>query len=307
MRVLGVDGGQSGIRLAHSHHAQIVEVAGVSRLEGDVVLAVADAVIQGWQRAGFDAVDRVVLGLTTAPSERGEADRLSALVAEATGATEVWVADDAITTHAGALSGGHGVSLIAGTGVACLAVPESGAPRVIDGHGFLLGDAGGAFWMGSRGLAAVLKAADGRGSATGLTTVAAEQFGDVATLHVRVHGAARPVNAIAQFARAVQDAAAAGDDVAGGILDEAASELLCTIRAGATWTGPSPTPLALGGGLLDLRSPLRQRLDALLTTENVLPRNVDESALDGALRLGLTGATDRYPDLIHFWKVGTSK
>ena len=43
-----------------------------------------------------------------------------ARVGEAIGAAEVWVCDDAVTSHAGALSLRWGVSLTAGTGVACL-------------------------------------------------------------------------------------------------------------------------------------------------------------------------------------------
>ena len=169
MRVLGVDGGQSGIRLRHSAEDRVTEVEGVSRGEGDVVAAVADAVAQGWRRGGYGAVDRVVLGLTTAPSDPDEADRLATMVAAATGAPEVWVADDAVTSHAGALSMGPGVSVVAGTGVACLALPREREPRIIGGHGFLLGDEGGGFWIGSRGLNAVLRAADGRGEPTALT------------------------------------------------------------------------------------------------------------------------------------------
>lgn len=37
-------------------------------------------------------------------------------IAEAIGAAEAWLADDAVTTHAGALSLGSGVSVTAGTG-----------------------------------------------------------------------------------------------------------------------------------------------------------------------------------------------
>ena len=69
MRVLAVDGGQSAIRLRHSDGGGTVEVDGVSRLEGDTIAAVADAVAEGWRRGGFDLVDRVVLGLTTAPAD----------------------------------------------------------------------------------------------------------------------------------------------------------------------------------------------------------------------------------------------
>ena len=56
-----------------------------------------------------------------------------------------------MTSHAGALSLGWGVSLVAGTGVACLAVPAEGEPRIVGGHGYLLGDEGGAFWIGREG------------------------------------------------------------------------------------------------------------------------------------------------------------
>ena len=162
-RVLAVDGGQSGIRLRHSSGDRVVEVEGVSRLEGDTVAAVAGAIGRAWVTSGFEAIDRAVLGLTTAPTDTESRQRLCAQVAQVTGATEVWLADDAITTHAGALSLGWGVSVVAGTGVACLAVPDDGPARIIGGHGYLLGDEGGAFWIGREGLRAVLRALDGRG------------------------------------------------------------------------------------------------------------------------------------------------
>ena len=161
MRVLGVDGGQSGIRLRDSDGREAA-AAGVSQLEGDTVRALADAVTAAWRLGEFDRVDRAVLGLTTAPADAVAADRLCALVSDTTGASEVWLADDAVTSHAGALSLGWGVSVVAGTGVACLALPAAGDARIVGGHGFLLGDEGGAFWIGRRALAAILRAREGR-------------------------------------------------------------------------------------------------------------------------------------------------
>src|SRR5689334_18804531 len=157
-RVLGVDGGQSAIRLRHADTGRVIEVDGVSRLEGDTVDAVVRAVADGWARLGAPVTDRVVLGLTTAPTDTPSRDRLCAGVARATDASEVWLADDAVTTHAGALSGSWGVSVTVGTGVACLAVPRAGDPCIIGGHGYLLGDEGGGFWIGREGLRAVLRA-----------------------------------------------------------------------------------------------------------------------------------------------------
>lgn len=340
-RVLGVDGGQSGIRLRHSLGDRVVEVGGVSHQEGDTIAAVANAVSEGWRRGGFGPVDRVVLGLTTAPAAADERDRLCRLVGAAVGAPQVWLADDAVTCHAGALSQGWGVSIVAGTGVACLALPEHGAPRVIGGHGYLLGDEGGGFWIGSHGLRAVLRSADGRGPDTSLAGAAQRRFGALADLHVRLHAGDRPVNAIAQFAPDVLEAAEAGDAVASGIVDEASQELLLVAQAGAAWAGggdpaaaggderpawaggdrvvaqagaakaggdPAGVPLALGGRLLEPGGVLRRRLVDLLagTRVPVGARSADASALDGAIQLGLSGDPGAYGGLVHTWSDGGS-
>ena len=87
-RVLGVDGGQSGIRLRHSLDDRIVEVEGVGHQEGDTIAAVATAVSEGWHRGGFGPVDRVVLGLTTAPADADGRDRLCRLLGSAVGASQ---------------------------------------------------------------------------------------------------------------------------------------------------------------------------------------------------------------------------
>ena len=82
-RILGVDGGQSGTRLRDSDgHEAVAE--GVSRLEGNTIRALADAVTAAWRLGGFDRVDRAVLGLTTAPADAAAADHLCALVSGAT-------------------------------------------------------------------------------------------------------------------------------------------------------------------------------------------------------------------------------
>jgi len=257
-RVLGVDGGRSGIRLRHSLGDRIVEVEWVSHQEGDTTAAVADAV----------------------------------------------------TSHAGALSLGWGVSLVAGTGVACMAVPQHGAPRIIGGHGYLLGDEGGGFWIGRQGLRAVLRAADGRGPDTSLAGPARRRFGPLTDLHVRLQAGDRPVDAIARFAPDVLEAAAAGDAAATAIVDEASEEVLLVARAGAAWAGGEAftVPLALGGRLLELGTELRRRLLDRLTGSRlpVAPRSADASALDGAVQLGRAGDPGACGSLVHTWSEGGS-
>ncbi len=303
--VLGVDGGQSAIRLRHSSGERVVEVSGVSHMEGDTIGRVATAVADGWREGGFDPVHLVVLGLTTAPLEPGAADRLCGMVAAATGAAKVWLADDAVTSHAGALSMGQGISLVVGTGVACLANLAGRPPRVIGGHGFLLGDEGGAFWIGREGVRAVLRSADGRGTRTSLTTLAERRFGSLHDLHVRLHGEARPVDAIARFAPDVLTAARLGDPQAEAILAAATAELLLVAQVAAAEAAQATgsVPLALGGRLLEADSELRARLEDRLAADPIAfaVRSADGSPLDGALRLGLAGDPDAYPGLVHSW------
>lgn len=319
-RVLAVDGGQSAIRVRHGAAeggpTADVTVDGVSRLEGDVVGAVVHAVIQGWRAAGSPPTDRVVLGLSTAPSEADSQRRLCVEIAEAVGATETWLADDAVTTHAGALSLGWGVSVTAGTGVACLAMPatpDGGSPHVIGGHGFLLGDEGGAFWIGREGLRTVLRALDGRGPGTTLTTAAAARFQGTADLSARIHALPRAVNAIAQFAPDVLAAADAGDAVAAEVVDAAVTELVTLVQAGVDAAPPAPddpdrsVPVALGGGLLAGRSVLRVRLERALDARvpEAAHGDADGTPLDGAMALGLAPDPGRYADLVVTWRRAT--
>jgi N-acetylglucosamine kinase-like BadF-type ATPase len=310
-RVLGVDGGQSGIRLTSSASDRIVEVPGVSHLEGDTVALAAAAIAEAWGIGGYGAVDLAVLGLTTVPASSTASDRLCSLVAQLTGASEIWLMDDTVTGHIGALSGRDGVSLIVGTGVACFAMAhDRSAVWAVDGKGFLLGDDGGGFWIGRRGIAAVLRQADGRGPETALTQAAQHRFGDLAELHVRLHSTERSVNAIAQFARDVLDAAEASDAVASTIIDAAAEELAITVRAACARVANSdaPIPLAYGGRLLDPQRILARRVRTLVESGEfpVNARSADSGGLHGAIRLGLGGNVADYKDFIHAWKSGRS-
>ncbi|MFV2061975.1 MAG: N-acetylglucosamine kinase [Chloroflexota bacterium] len=303
--MLAVDGGQSTIRVRHSDSLAAVEIEGVSRLEGDTVGSVASAVIGGWRAAGAPAVDRAVLGLTTAPSDDPARRRLCADVATGTGAHEVWLADDAVTAHAGALPRDWGVSVTAGTGVACVAMPHHGDPRIVGGHGYLLGDEGGAYWIGREGIRAVLRAADGRGQPTALVEPARRRFENLDGLGERLHSVARPVDAIAHFAPDVLEAAEAGDPVAMTIADEATDELVTLAGAAVSVivADGDLVPVALGGRLLD-SGPLRRRLDRAMARSlpATAPRSADGTPLDGALHLGGADDPGRYRDLVYVWQ-----
>jgi N-acetylglucosamine kinase-like BadF-type ATPase len=218
---------------------------------------------------------------------------------------------DNVTAHAGLLRGARGVALTVGTGVNCLAVdPAAAVHRRVDGWGHLFGDDGSGFAIGRAGLAAVLRAVDGRGPETALTAPAQARFGTAHRMTQGLYTSPTVVDTTAQFAVAVLDAADDGDAVATAIVRAAAAELArTTTTAVATLPGDDPVDVATTGRLLD-RDVLRLRWCAALARD--CPRAVvvanQGSPLDGACFLAAApdhGADDRaYRPLLHVYRDG---
>ncbi len=305
--VLAVDGGQSHVRVRASDATEPVVVPGVSRLEGDTAAALVARIVEARGLLGADGgrrVARLVLGLTTLPADAEGCEALVLALRGALPVDEVWLASDAVTAHAGALPERHGVVLTVGTGVACLGLDRaSGRSARVNGDGFLLGDAGGAFWIGSRGLAAVLRARDGRGPATALDGAADAAFGVHEDLAAHVHSLPRAVNAVAQFAVQVQAVADDGDEAAAGVVDAAALELLTTVTAAARVVAAGPVPLAVSGRVAAPGTALRRSLERHLAASGA-PLSLVAAAgspLDGAFALARGAGPDPYTRLITAW------
>ncbi len=290
--LLVVDGGQSAVRIRVSESSSapstVVELPGVTRLD-EPLRAVPQAVADAVEHLQHPSLDRVVLGLTTAPTDPASLAALASRVADVTGAGEIWLADDTVTAHAAALAGLAGVALWVGTGVACLAVRAEGEPRLrtFDGHGFLLGDHGGAFAIGRDALALVLRDADlGRPPHGVLPGLAEARFGDLTEAPVVLHDSPTRIHDVAQFARDVL-AVADEDDRADAVVTAAADELARTVEAATAWAGPD-VPVVVGGGMLTEAPALRERLTTALGARPT-------AALDGpptaALDAPLTAAT----------------
>lgn len=302
---VGVDGGQTRTRLRIVPDGSIRHAEGVSRLEGDPIARVVTAVRDAWRGGPIAQVNRLVLGLTTAPhTERGRRD-LARAVGDSLNAREVWLAEDLVTAHAGALPERNGVALTVGTGVACLAVDAvTGRRHVVDGAGYLLGDDGGGFWIGRSGIAAVLRAVDGRGPATVLRDHAADRYGDVddvTALATELHSGDRPVSRIARFAPDVLAAAESGDAVADGIVDRATGELAGTVMAATEGIAGESVPVALGGRVLINATLLRERLISRLRRDcsRAVPVLAAGTPLDGACALAGSPSPDPYRPMIY--------
>jgi glucosamine kinase len=171
---------------------------------------------------------------------------------EAAGVAErVLVCSDGETALHGALGGGAGVLLIAGTGSIGYGRAEDGRVARCGGWGREVGDEGSGFLIGRDGLRAAVRAADGRGPPTELLPILLHTVGlpDPDGIPSWVGRAEKAE--IAALAVAVLGAARAGDAIALEIARSAAAALAehaaALIHRLAPWAAPAP--VAVNGGL----------------------------------------------------------
>nr|WP_231977693.1 N-acetylmuramic acid 6-phosphate etherase [Mycobacterium sp. E2989] len=258
--ILAVDLGKTSCRASLGHRR--AEGPGAPGLAAPGGVRAAHAAILRVARE-LGPADEVIVGAAGALAAPDAARALGEALLASLRPERVAVTSDAVIAHAGALAGEPGVVLVAGTGVAALAIDADGALRTADGWGPWLGDEGGGGWIGAAGLRAALRAHDGRGASTALLDAARARFGPPEGWPAQFTSAA----ALASFAADVL--AAHGDAAARGIVGAAAEALATTARAAGAG------PVAMVGGLAGFET-LTERLD-------LVPAAGDP--LDGALRL----------------------
>jgi N-acetylglucosamine kinase-like BadF-type ATPase len=160
--------------------------------------------------------------------------------------------DAEILLMAGAPSG-PAVALICGTGSIVYGRAVTGELHRTGGWGYLFGDEGSGYAIGSAALRAVMRGYDRRGPETLLSELVLERY----SLHSppelvhTIYGAESPRTAVAALSDLVEQAAGRGDSVAITILEESARELAQTVAAVYPELGTSnPTLLITGGTIL---------------------------------------------------------
>jgi N-acetylglucosamine kinase-like BadF-type ATPase len=137
------------------------------------------------------------------------------------------VVNDALVALVAGAGDRPGIVVVAGTGSIAYGHDGSGCAARSGGWGHLLGDEGGAFWIGRAALSAVVRSFDGRGPATLLSELVLGGMGlaDPTELIREVYERDEYRSVIAGVAALVQRAADEGDAVAAEILVRAAAEL----------------------------------------------------------------------------------
>lgn len=308
MTVLTLDVGRTGCRAAlwaggeRVRQAEGPSPAGLLSIDGTatVVRSMGDATTRlGELTEPPETVVAGVAGLLSAPDR---ADELLDGLATTFARSRVVVTSDAITSHAGALSGQPGVVVAAGTGTSVVAVDRDGTLHLVDGWGHLLGDDGSGYAIARAGIAAALRAEDGRAGSPALLDRLVARWGRPRDVPRIIQRAENPAGTVASFARDVFAAAADGDPVAGTICEGAATELARSAAAAAVRAGAGPSPsVASTGGLWRAGVVLSTPFERALREElpGATHREADADALAGAHLMALG------QDLPHLRATGT--
>jgi N-acetylglucosamine kinase-like BadF-type ATPase len=164
---------------------------------------------------------------------------------------EVHVSNDALIALWGGLAGREGVAVLAGTGSIALARSADGREARSGGWGYLLGDEGGAYWLGRQAITAYLRWLEGRGPAGVLVDLVQEAVGrrvrTVAEVIAWLSAAASHVSRLASLAPLMSQAADAGDPLAVEILGSAGQALaeLAVAAARQLWPEAMTDPRAI--------------------------------------------------------------
>jgi N-acetylglucosamine kinase-like BadF-type ATPase len=227
-----------------------IHAAGAER----VAASLADAVREAFQDAGLmpGPVAAVALGAAGAarPDDQAAVERLLRAAAPA---ERYAVTNDGAIALRAAVPVGPGVLIVAGTGSIGYGRTTGGDEVRTGGWGYLLGDEGSAFAVGLAGLAAVLRAHDGRAQPTGLSAVLLDAWALTTPegLIARVYRQPAPREEIAALAPLVAAAARAGDTAAAGIMHDAGGALgeLAVSTARKLGLPPAtPAPVVTTGG-----------------------------------------------------------
>jgi N-acetylglucosamine kinase-like BadF-type ATPase len=242
-RVLGIDAGGSSTRAVIVSEGQVAERLTAPAMNALLTAAFQDRLLELIQQAGAAATGIGLPGLRSAA-------RAAALAGELTrrAGCPVHVTNDGETAWLGAFGGGPGIVVVAGTGSAAFGCDGERWARA-GGHGFLLGDEGGAYWIGRAAVQAALRWEDRMdgGSAAIHRAITRASGRDLASLVRDVHAHPADRDLLARLAPAAT-ALAGEDETALRIARQAARHLAGLAAAVRRELGPLPVA-GLGGVL----------------------------------------------------------
>jgi N-acetylglucosamine kinase-like BadF-type ATPase len=212
--------------------------------------------------------------------------------------SRVLVVNDALIALVAGAQDAPGIVIISGTGSIVYGRNGNGQAARAGGWGHMIGDEGSGYWIGREAVAAVMRAADGRGPATRLSDVILEHFGvgDASRLPRIIYDPEVPRMRVAALGPIIEATASAGDAVAMRVIERAVDELVLAALSVATrleMRGDAFT-FYLAGGVFRVVPTLADALPERLV--EVAPRCqvqlLDEEPAVGAVWLALAEARE---------------
>ncbi len=303
--VAGIDGGATKtvaavlsletfeMRFGHGGPSN-VDAVGVTAAASAIRSALAEAL--GETGVDAAAVGSAVVGLAGTPS-----DELAGRVRAEFALEACYFVNDVIAAWASGTWLSPGVAVISGTGSHVFGVNAAGQSWRTGGWGHVLGDEGSGYWLGLHGMKAALRYRDGSGPDTALLDAAVEfyELDAVEDLQPLMYGKPLSKREIAAFTQEVENAAAAGDQVATSLFETAANDLASQVRAPVENLGlEGRFTVALVGGVFASGDRLRRPFEAAVgefapEVEFAVP---EIPPVGGDLLLGLSaeGVADDY-------------
>jgi N-acetylglucosamine kinase-like BadF-type ATPase len=241
MHVLGIDAGgtKTVCLLADEHGTIISEGRGPgANLHAAGELAVEKVLHEVMEQAiGDHPIVPAAVCLGIAGVDRDDDAQIVRAIMRRIGyKSRVLVVNDALIALVSGARDEPGILINAGTGSIVYGRNAAGEASRAGGWGHMIGDEGSGYWIGREALAAVMRAADGRGPDTALTAEILAHFNvaDVSRLPRIVYDREMPRMSVAALGPIVQTVAADGDAVATRILERAAEELVLAARSVTT-------------------------------------------------------------------------
>ncbi|MER3553977.1 MAG: ATPase [Meiothermus sp.] len=235
MNVLGIDGGASsskwmvldgsGFPLAQGHAGPISGHVFSEAARAQVAAELDQILLE----AAPYAPAAIVAGITGLDAGTAEAGWFSGRIQEGSGLppAQIQVFNDMELAYRAHFAPGEGILVYAGTGSVAYHVAGDGSVVRAGGHGYLIGDEGGGFWIGKTALRQLLRWHDSDADTQNypLAQHLYQAIGGGDWLRIREYVYSGGRQAVAKLAPAVGTAAAEGDGAAGAILSRAGQEL----------------------------------------------------------------------------------
>jgi len=237
MSYLGIDAGATATKWALYDGTQIVATGKCAAMDGHIyrveskarineVLTEISAAVNGAE------INGVFAGITGAAAGDSATDPLAQLFHSYFPNANVRIVHDIELAYYANFEVGEGILLYAGTGSIAMYIDDEAGPVRAGGWGYLLGDEGGAFWIGREAIRWVLAGLDTgeEVEADSLSEVILQQMNATNWDEIKKFVYSNERSEIAKLAATVGRMADEGDADAQGIIYEASQQLIALVH-----------------------------------------------------------------------------